>query len=241
MHGYFLITNDAKMSKSSGEFLRVQLLIDKGYDPIAYRYLCLMAHYRSQLNFSWDALDAAQTGLERLRRTIRSLDPATEVSDDFAARFMEKINDDLNFPQALALAHEMLKSDLESGVKKATLLKFDEAFGLGLASWVPRSIYYPPDVGMIAEARWKAREAGDWAEADRMRSELAKRDWTVRDAKGYYTLERSYPADIGIIIHMLRKAVESGNQIEAESMRVELANRGWVTNADNGYYTRIKS
>src|SRR2546429_2982032 len=68
MHGYFLVLNDAKMAKSEGGFLRVQTLIDKGYDPLAYRYLCLTGHYRSQLNFTWEALDAAATGLDRMRR-----------------------------------------------------------------------------------------------------------------------------------------------------------------------------
>ncbi|MBC7709352.1 MAG: cysteine--tRNA ligase, partial [Rhizobacter sp.] len=138
MHGYFLITNDAKMSKSSGEFLRVQLLIDKGFDPIAYRYLCLTGHYRSQLTFSWEALDSAQTGLNRLRNTVYSLAVATTADATFVARFMDKLNDDLNFPQALALGFEVLKSDLAPGIKKATLLKFDEAFGFGLAAWTPK-------------------------------------------------------------------------------------------------------
>jgi len=89
MHGYFILLNSAKMSKSSGEFLRVQVLIDKGYDPIAYRYLCLTAHYRSQLVFSWDALDAAQTALERMRVNFIALgEAAPEPGANFVARFM---------------------------------------------------------------------------------------------------------------------------------------------------------
>src|SRR4029077_5200755 len=67
MHGYFLLSNDAKMAKSEGEFLRLQSLIDRGYDPLAYRYLCLTAHYRGQMNFTWDALDAAAIALDRMR------------------------------------------------------------------------------------------------------------------------------------------------------------------------------
>jgi cysteinyl-tRNA synthetase len=73
LHGYFLLLNDAKMAKSAGEFLRVQSLVDRGYDPLAYRYLCLTAHYRSQLNFTWDALDAAATGLDRMRSGVHAL------------------------------------------------------------------------------------------------------------------------------------------------------------------------
>ena len=188
MHGYFLITNDAKMSKSSGEFLRVQLLIDKGYDPVAYRYLCLTAHYRTQLAFSWEALDAAQTGLDRLRQTVFSWGAGTAADARFVKRFMEKLNDDLNFPQALALGFEVLKSDLAPGVKKATLLKFDEAFGFGLASWVPKVEDVPADVRAVADARWAARNAKDWTEADRLRGQLAVLGWTMKDGKDNYAL-----------------------------------------------------
>ena len=188
MHGYFLITNDAKMSKSSGEFLRLQLLIDKGFDPIAYRYLCLTAHYRTQLTFSWEALDAAQTGLNRLRNTVFSLGAGAAADGGFVERFMDKLNDDLNFPQALALAFEVLKSELAAAVKKATLLKFDEAFGFGLASWVPKVEDVPADVRAVAEARWAARNAKDWAGADRLRGELTAMGWSMKDGKEGYML-----------------------------------------------------
>jgi len=191
MHGYFILLNSAKMSKSSGEFLRVQLLLDKGYDPIAYRYLCLTAHYRSQLTFSWDALDAAQTALERLRNAAFGLGEATVADDTLVARFMEKLNDDLNFPQALAMPYELLKSDLDAGVKNATMLKFDEAFGLGLASWVPKIEAVPDSVRTVAEARWAARNSKDWAEADRLRGELAALGWAMKDGKDGYTLTKA--------------------------------------------------
>jgi len=190
MHGYFILLNSAKMSKSSGEFLRVQLLLDKGYDPIAYRYLCLTAHYRSQLTFSWDALDAAQTALERLRNTSHGLGPAGEADAAFVARFMDKLNDDLNFPQALALAYELLKSDLPAPVKKATLLRFDEALGFDLANWVPKVEEVPPPVRAVADARWAARNGKDWAEADRLRGELTVLGWSMKDGKDGYTLSR---------------------------------------------------
>jgi cysteinyl-tRNA synthetase len=190
MHGYFLVTNDAKMSKSSGEFLRVQLLLDKGYDPLAYRYLCLTAHYRSQLSFSWEALDAAQNGLDRLRNNVYALGLAAEPEPTFFLRFMDYLNDDLNFPQALALGFEVLKSDLSPGIKKATLLKFDEAFGLGLAGWAPRVEEVPAAVRQVADARWDARNAKNWPEADRLRGELVRLGWAMKDGKDSYTLSK---------------------------------------------------
>ena len=191
MHGYFILLNSSKMSKSSGEFLRVQLLIDKGIDPIAYRYLCLTAHYRSQLTFSWEALEAAQTGLLRLRSAVYGLGEAGVADAAFVARFMERINDDLDFPQALALAHELLKSDLEPSVKKATILKFDEGFGLGLAAWVPAIVEVPANVRVVADSRWAARGARDWVAADRLRGELSALGWTMKDGKDSYTLAKA--------------------------------------------------
>src|SRR3954468_13009990 len=101
MHGYFLTLSSAKMSKSTGDFLRLKLLTDKGYDPLAYRFLCLTAHYRSQMSFSWDAMDAAQTGLDRLRRYFRELQPAgaapSAADPEFNRRFTAEVSDDLQF------------------------------------------------------------------------------------------------------------------------------------------------
>ena len=191
LHGYFMLLNTAKMSKSSGEFLRVQSLIDRRYDPLAFRYLCLTAHYRSQLMFSWEALDAAQTALERLRHGVHALAGGGEVDAEYARRFLDRVNDDLNFPQALAVMWEVLKSALAPAVKKATLLRFDEVLGLGLATWSPKVEAVPDAVRALADARWTARNAKQWAEADRLRAELAALGWSMKDGKDDYTLSRN--------------------------------------------------
>ncbi|HVR94322.1 MAG TPA: cysteine--tRNA ligase, partial [Casimicrobiaceae bacterium] len=143
MHAYFLLSNDAKMAKSAGEFLRLQTLIDRGYDPLAFRYLCLTAHYRTQLNFTWDALDAAAKGLDRLRNGVFALGETgangAEADAGYRERFTAEINDDLNLPRALALAWEVLRGNLGVDTKKATLLDFDRVFGLGLGIWAPKT------------------------------------------------------------------------------------------------------
>ncbi len=191
LHGYFLLANDAKMAKSAGEFLRIASLSDRGYDPIAYRYLCLTAHYRSQLNFTWDALDAAQTGLERMRQGFHALpDEAATPDAAFVDRFADEINDDLNLPRALALAWEVLRGDLAPPVRRATLARFDEVFGLGLAAWTPKAVEVPPDVKAIADARNAARKAKQWAEADRLRAELHAAGWEMEDRADGYSLKR---------------------------------------------------
>jgi cysteinyl-tRNA synthetase len=193
LHGYFLLANDAKMAKSAGEFLRLKSLTDRGYDPIAYRYLCLTAHYRSQLNFTWDALDGAATALDRLRRGFHGLPGETEGGTPDTAyleRFTSEINDDLNSPRALAVAWELLRGELAPAARKATLAAFDRVFGLGLATWRPKEETIPETVRALAAARAAAREAKHWAEADRLRAELNAAGWEVEDGPDGYALKR---------------------------------------------------
>jgi cysteinyl-tRNA synthetase len=194
MHAYFLLSNDAKMAKSAGEFLRLQSLIDRGYDPLAYRYLCLTAHYRTQLNFTWDALDAAAKGLDRLRNGVFALG---EIGANFAEpdagyrdRFTAEINDDLNLPRALALGWEVLRGNLAAGTKKATLLEFDRVFGLGLSLWAPKAESIPESIAALAAARAAARESRQWAEADRLRAEIQAAGWEMEDRADGYALKR---------------------------------------------------
>ncbi|HTP99552.1 MAG TPA: cysteine--tRNA ligase [Casimicrobiaceae bacterium] len=192
MHGYFLLLNDAKMAKSAGEFLRVESLIARGYDPLVYRYLCLTAHYRTQMSFSWEAMDAAATALERMRNGVYALPSEPNAAPDaaYVDRFTDEINDDLNVPRALAVAWEVLRGDLPPAVKRATLLRFDDVLGLRLAQWKPREEDAPADVKDLAEARAAARKSKNWAEADRLRVELAARGWEMEDQPAGYRLKR---------------------------------------------------
>ena len=192
MHGYFLLDNDAKMAKSAGEFLRVAALTERGYDPLAFRYLCLTGHYRTQLNFTWEALDAAATGLARMRSGFHALaEDGSEADPALIARFTADLNDDLNAPRALAVAWEVLRGELDAGVKRATLARFDDVFGLGLARWQPSSEAVPDDVRALADARAAARKAKDWPEADRLRHALRDAGWEMEDRADGYTLKRA--------------------------------------------------
>ena len=192
LHGYFLLLNDAKMAKSAGEFLRVDSLIERGYDPLVYRYLCLTAHYRTQMSFTWEAMDAAATALDRMRNGFHALAQAPTATADpgYIDRFTADLNDDLNVPRALAVAWEVLRGDLPAPVKRATLARFDDVLGLGLAQWAPREESIPPEVRALAEARAAARQAKQWPEADRLRVELAAAGWDMEDQAQGYRLKR---------------------------------------------------
>jgi cysteinyl-tRNA synthetase len=192
MHGYFLLSNDAKMAKSAGEFLRIESLIERGYDPLAFRYLCLTAHYRGQLNFTWDALDAAAVALDRMRHGVHGLRDSDrgEPNATQIERFTNDLNDDLNIPRALAVAWDTLRGDLAPAVRRATLLAFDRVFGLGIGAWVPRVDVVPDEVKALAEARLVARNGKDWALADRLRGEINAAGWEMEDRAGGYALKK---------------------------------------------------
>lgn len=181
LHGYFLQLNESRMSKSSGEFLRLQLLIDQGYDPLAYRYYCLNSVYRAKLNFNWEGMDAATTALNRLRQVVYEWGDPGSPDEEFLDRFQAEINDDLNMPRALALAWELVKSDRPAAAKKATLLVMDKVFGLRLAEWQPATDAIPDEITQLAQQRQAARAAKNWAEADRLREQIAAAGYDVQD------------------------------------------------------------
>ena len=182
IHGHFLTLNDdAKMSKSRGDFVRLQTLRSRNIDPLAYRYLCMTAHYRSKLHFSWASLGAAQTALNRLRNLYSGWSDGGRIDPDSAARFNAELNDDLNLPRALAVLWELVKSQLPPATLKATVDSFDFVLGLGLRDWSPVASDIPESIRVLLGKRAQAREAKDWAKADGIRKMLNTRGWRVED------------------------------------------------------------
>ncbi|MCG3154171.1 MAG: Cysteine--tRNA ligase [bacterium] len=181
MHGYFLQLEDAKMAKSAGEFLRVQTLIDRGIDPLAYRMLCLGAHYRTKLNFTWESLEGAATALQRLRTTMYEWEAPGAIDENYRRRFLEQSNDDLNMPRALAVTWELVKSDMPSAAKKATLFEFDRVLGLRLADWQPKQETVPNEIMMLVEQRRLARSEKRWKDSDALRDQIKAAGWEIED------------------------------------------------------------
>ncbi|MCK6560434.1 cysteine--tRNA ligase [candidate division KSB1 bacterium] len=181
MHGYFLQLEDAKMAKSTGEFLRVQTLIDRGIDPLAYRMLCLGAHYRTKLNFTWESLEGAATALQRLRTTMHEWEASGVIDENYRRRFLEQINDDLNMPRALAVTWELVKSEVPSAAKKATLFEFDRVLGLRLADWQPKQETVSNEIMMLVEQRRLARSEKRWKDSDALRDQIKAAGWEIED------------------------------------------------------------
>jgi cysteinyl-tRNA synthetase len=193
MHGYFLQLDSEKMAKSAGGFLRIQTFIDKNYDPMAYRYLCLTAHYRSHLNFTWESLDAASVALDRLRRAVYELqdegniyqgavkDVAEFINTNLVNEFTDRMNNDLNVPRALAFVWEILKSDLPDVNKKMTILHMDNVLGLRLGEWEPRKQAVPEKILHLVEQRQQARREKRYQEADELRDQVNTAGYDIVD------------------------------------------------------------
>lgn len=204
MHNNFLVERSGKMSKSSGEFLRLQLLVDKGYHPLAYRLMCLQAHYRSELEFSWEGLGAALTRLKRMvmafdkwrdklkegRNTPGDSWEYERVTRDLISRFDAAIANDLNTAEALTVLEEMLaiKGTAPECIVTAAV-RMDAVLGLGLGKLDRADLRIRPKAATITEAeieaalarRKEARAAKDFAASDAIRDELAAQGVEVMD------------------------------------------------------------
>jgi cysteinyl-tRNA synthetase len=170
--------------RPSGDFLRLQTLVDQGIDPLAYRYLCLGAHYRSTLRFTDDAIRAAQSALDRLRKTYASWPRGGIVHQGFMARFEAEVDRDLNLPRALAVLWELVRSDVPPEARRATVDRFDAVLGLRLAEWAPLTREVPADIAALFTQCEAARTCKDWAQADRLREALVAAGWRVEDGSG---------------------------------------------------------
>jgi cysteinyl-tRNA synthetase len=193
MHGEFLTLGEAKMAKSAGNIIRVADLPAKGFDPLDFRYLALTAHYRSKLDFTEDAMQAAAAGLRRLRRAVaeagtdgdgRSLiDLAAPPLAEYRDRFVAAISEDLATPAGLAVAHEVARAaELTAQQRRALLLDFDRVLGLDLDEPLAEPTQQlPAGADALLARRADARAARDFGTADALRDELASLGVEVRD------------------------------------------------------------
>jgi len=183
VHGGFLVAKQKKMAKSEGAFITLKTLKEKGFNPLAYRFFVLGTHYRKPLNFSWTALEAGEKGLKNLYNQLRNLgNKGGKINKKKKNKFLKKINDDLNAPQALAVMQKILKSKLSNGDKLATLLDFDKILGLRLME-AAKPVKIPKKIKELAEKREKLRKEKKWSEADELRQQIKKLGYQIEDTK----------------------------------------------------------
>lgn len=181
VHHNFLKIGVEKMSKSKKNFYRIDEIVQKGFDPLALRYLFLTSHYRDILNFTWKSLEAANNALNNLRSEIRLWDQPKGDVGQFWQKFLEVANLDLNMPQALAVMWKLIRSDTPTSSKAKNILEMDKIFGLGLDKYLGKTIVVPEDVTHLVRKREQARNTGDFKESDKLRKEIKKMGFAIED------------------------------------------------------------
>ncbi|MEK7578360.1 MAG: cysteine--tRNA ligase [Patescibacteria group bacterium] len=205
VEGEHLLVDGKKMAKSSGNIFNLRDLEAKNFNPLAFRYLVLTAHYRSKLNFTWKSLSAAKNALEKLRESVAAIKneiknqkshPTSNHSkseknnfEKYRKEFLSYINDDLEMPRALALLWNIVKSEkLAAKIKYNLIIDFDKIFGLNLYKIKTEKI--PAPVLKLVEEREKYRQEKNFAESDKLRKKITKLGWLIEDSPNSSKLKK---------------------------------------------------
>ena len=206
LHRAHIQIEDRKISKSIGNTIYLRQIIDRGYSPLSYRYWLLTAHYKTPANFTWDALEGAQTALKKLHRYfVDELNvPVGSVNASYQEQFHTFVNDDLNTPKAIALVWELVKDDtVPTEDKRATLLDFDTVLGLGLSESDDSMITLisgggqkltisdiPKEIQKLVNEREQARQDKDFELADKVREQLHQEGYDIEDTQAGPVISR---------------------------------------------------
>lgn len=190
VHGSFLLVDGGRMGKSLGNAYTLKDLMDKGFQPMDLKYFYLTGHYRKQLNFTFEALGAAQQARQKL---VRSMETFYEEKDrnnlsqekldklnGYRDQFRKAIEDDLNMPEALTVVWEVVKCNIPSTDKFDLIREFDEVLGLGLQA-TGNKIQVPSEIQSLIDRRTEARRAGDYKLADDIRQQITDQGYEVED------------------------------------------------------------
>ena len=194
-HVHHLNTNSGKMSKSKGEFLTVSLLESKGYDPLVYRFFCLLSHYRKSLVFSYENLDNAAVSYNKLIAKIATLvnvndgEVDKEKFDELKKEFTDAMDNDINTSMAITAVYNVLKSDANAKTKLALVEDFDKVLSIGLIEKAKalaeseEKEEIPDEILQLVEQRKEARKAKDFAKADQLRDKIAELGYVVEETR----------------------------------------------------------
>lgn len=190
VHGAFLLVDGGRMGKSKGNAYTLQDIEQKGFEPLSLRYFYLTGHYRKQLNFTWEALTAAQQAYRKLKAAMANFageqdrnmlsDEKLAKVDDYRSRFRNHLENDLNLPEALAAVWEVVKSNIPSTDKFDLIREFDEVLGLGLGI-IETPIQIEAGVTGLVKEREALRQAGQFIEADQIRKKIEALGFIVED------------------------------------------------------------
>ena len=200
MHVEFLQVDGGKMSKSLGNVYTLNQLQEKGIEPLAFKLFCYTAHYRTKLNFTFEGAMASQKALNRLRESyIKHKNSEEDIEEykieEYKEKFLEAINDDLNFPLAMSIIWEIARNEKQSNKIAELLLQFDRVLGLDLKNSEKyienqKNIDLPEEITELLEKRKKARDEKNWDLSDKLRDELNEKGYIVKDTKTGMTIEK---------------------------------------------------
>lgn len=194
MHNEHININDSKMAKSGDNFITMQTFQEKGINPIAYRFWILMGHYRTQMNFNWDALEGSEIALKRLYKLYLDLGEESyngDLNNKYKEQFIEYIENDLDTPRALTVLWDLLKDEsISNSEKKATVLYFDKILSLGFDNLKNEILEIPQEVISLTKEREEARKNKDFKKSDELREKINILGYEVKDLSGEYKIEK---------------------------------------------------
>lgn len=194
LHGGYLLVDNEKMSRSKGNVYTISDLEKKGFDPLSFRYLTLMTHYKSKMNFTWEALQGAQVAYKRLIEEVSLWDRPKIGCAEFEERFLNAINNDLNMPEALSIVWEMVKSDYPASAKAESIFRMDEVLGLDLVNAKKKKkkikVVVPDNIKRFIEEREGLRKARSYTKADHLRNKIKKLGYIIKDTKKGIEVEK---------------------------------------------------
>lgn len=178
LHTRWLLFKGEKMSKSKGNIYTISALEKKGFHPLVYRYFCLTAHYRTQLNFTLENLTNAQNTYQKLKNIISELKDDGKINEKYLKEFEAAIDDDIDMPKALAVLWNLIR-DAKAQGKVKTIEKIDNIFGLDLLK--QERVAVPPAIKKLVEEREKARKDKDFKLSDKLREEIKETGYIIED------------------------------------------------------------
>ena len=195
MHGEYLLIDGGKMSKSLGNVYLLSDIVKKGFSPLAYKMFCFSASYRNKINFTWDGIEASNKSLIKLKEAYKKhLEGTEEVSVDIISKFEEKfheaINDDLNMPLAMSVVWEVARYQQKSKKIAELLLKFDTVLGIKINELEEKIEEIPQEILELVEKRKIARKEKNWELSDKIRDEISKKGYNLKDLKDDIVIEK---------------------------------------------------
>ena len=181
---------NGKMSKSKGEFLTVSVLEEKGYNPLAYRYLCLKSYYHNTLTFSYDILDGAQNEYNKLKNKIKNITSneekiQKEKYEEYNNKFKDALSNDLNTSMSLTVLYDVLKADINNNTKLELIKDFDKVLSLDLLKEDNKEIdkELMNKINELVEKRNQAKQNKNYELADKIRNELLDMNIIIKDTR----------------------------------------------------------